>query len=1010
MRNRVIQFATTVCLLASAFAISRAEETLHPDVGEPLRDAAVSRGPDGTFYLTGTRASKDKDGRLDFVSNDGVKVWSSKDLLTWKDEGLVFNLTARSQWRDYLSQFYSMPDRPLGTHSIRGIVGPRLTVVGGEFLITISSCGHDVRWLRSTNLRGPYGVSGETKSKDDALIMSRGPGYGCILAGADGRESRLVWGPGYSARLGEDRKALVPESQTFLLARVKGYPNADWCARQFDPHAAALFLKEGRYILTWAAFTDEAGLKRDDSFYAVADNPEGPFSEPGLLIPGSGPVVLFDAGERGLMASCSMEDRPALAPLRWESGKLSCGAGLSAKSVPPALPPAPEMFDYARSQPSGRRAVKVEATGRSRLAPLFDLPLAGASMCRGGDGFYYLTGTVASKGKGGKPDFENNDGVYLWKSADLDTWTPLGKVWDIASDGAKFPVSKWQLDYRIPGDNPARADFCRGITAPEIHFAKGTYWIPYSMNGRGTGLLKSSSGKAEGPYEDVGRITAMGESASLFVDSDGKACWLWGKGLQMATLSGDNSSLASPVSDWFLTMTQPQGLDQSANLDLWDLTGPHLFMAQDPKTKKAQYCLSFSAVTQTFERANRDSVIVMADRLEGPYAGPIRMIPDGGQTSVVTDGKGAMFASFCGADPSAVFRDRPGIVPLEWFKELQRNWPRRVYGDYHTERGPWAEVVTPRGAEEVGSLRDSHVFHAPDGYFYYSASPSRFFTKDLRYLRAKDLWGPWEDCGYLYTMEQMRDDPNWPPITGDKDKNWNNNKGAWEPSMSFAKGTYWISCWFGGHGWGKDVVWKRSMGVLLRSTSGQATGPYVYHSEWPHDWQGLFVDDDGTVYGMAGACALWKMSEDLKTMDASWTDAAGKPIRGIGGKPVLSLKSDNGRLMSEDCGYQLLKIEGRYVFIGCSSHSDYDGRTFWASDIRGPYRYMGNIPRLGNCNIVRNKDGKWYAAFIQGQQTLFQHPLGGQVVCYEVKPDFSGPEPIIWPVHDLDHLTEAIYQ
>ena len=47
----------------------------------------------------------------------------------------------------------------------------------------------------------------------------------------------------------------------------------------------------------------------------------------------------------------------------------------------------------------------------------------------------------------------------------------------------------------------------RGIIAPKIGYVKGTFWVAYSMNGHGCGLLKSQTGKAEGPYEDLGPIT-----------------------------------------------------------------------------------------------------------------------------------------------------------------------------------------------------------------------------------------------------------------------------------------------------------------------------------------------------------------------------------------------------------------------------------------------------------------------------------------------------------------------
>ncbi len=51
----------------------------------PLRDTSVCRGPDGTWYLTGTIPP--------FWSyNEGIKVWQSKDMKHWEPLGMVWQL------------------------------------------------------------------------------------------------------------------------------------------------------------------------------------------------------------------------------------------------------------------------------------------------------------------------------------------------------------------------------------------------------------------------------------------------------------------------------------------------------------------------------------------------------------------------------------------------------------------------------------------------------------------------------------------------------------------------------------------------------------------------------------------------------------------------------------------------------------------------------------------------------------------------------------------------------
>jgi beta-xylosidase len=158
------------------------------------------------------------------------------------------------------------------------------------------------------------------------------------------------------------------------------------------------------------------------------------------------------------------------------------------------------------------------------LKPLFDYPLRDTSVCLGPDGTYYLTGTT------GHPTWwKTNEGIRVWKSADLKTWEPLGLVWKI-EDGT------WQK--KMHGDK-------RALWAPEIHYIKKTFWFTHCMNFGGCGLLKSTSGKAEGPYVDVhpGGPLAPNIDASLFADDDGKIYFVWQNGM-IARLNDEMNALA----------------------------------------------------------------------------------------------------------------------------------------------------------------------------------------------------------------------------------------------------------------------------------------------------------------------------------------------------------------------------------------------------------------------------------------------------------------------------------
>jgi xylan 1,4-beta-xylosidase len=256
------------------------------------------------------------------------------------------------------------------------------------------------------------------------------------------------------------------------------------------------------------------------------------------------------------------------------------------------------------------------------LKPLFDYPLRDPCVCLGPDGVYYLSGTT------GAPTWWNtNEGIRLWKSADLKTWTPLGLVWTMEKDGT------WQK--KTVGGK-------RALWAPEIHFLKGTYWLTYCMNYGGTGLLKSTSGKAEGPYADVkpdGPLT--GEiDASLFADDDGKVYFVYQDG-KIARMKDDMTGLA-----------ETPRLLRPANADHVGFEGAFVFKAN------GRYYLSCAE----FSNGCYDCMIASSDRLEGPYGERHLAIPHGGHNMFFADKRGQWWSTFFGSDAIAPFRERAGLL------------------------------------------------------------------------------------------------------------------------------------------------------------------------------------------------------------------------------------------------------------------------------------------------------------------------------------------------------------
>ena len=146
----------------------------------------------------------------------------------------------------------------------------------------------------------------------------------------------------------------------------------------------------------------------------------------------------------------------------------------------------------------------------------------------GHDGRYYMTGSC------GDDIWKQNDGVELWVSSDLRSWDYMGLVWSFDRDGT------WQREWRHH-HRPVRA-----LWAPEIHYVKGNYFITLSMPPGDRGLLKSSTGRPEGPY--VNALADDGKwdgdiDASLFEDTDGTVYVIWGGGW-IARMKDDMSGMA----------------------------------------------------------------------------------------------------------------------------------------------------------------------------------------------------------------------------------------------------------------------------------------------------------------------------------------------------------------------------------------------------------------------------------------------------------------------------------
>jgi hypothetical protein len=637
------------------------------------------------------------------------------------------------------------------------------------------------------------------------------------------------------------------------------------------------------------------------------------------------------------------------------------------------LKPAPRPENY---DPAGYLRDRVV------LKPLMDTPLRHTFITRGPGGAYYLTGTVSAGNEGS--DFQNNDGVWLWKSTDLKAWEPLDQVWSIERQG-----SAWQKKKRLNPNDPA-ASPVRGMTTPEIHFLKGTWWLAYSMNGNGTGLLRSKSSRPEGPYEDVGRITAGEGSPSLFEDFDGTVYWVWGPG-RIARMKDDLSGLAAP----------PRQLTFDVRYPLTSRV-PKLHFPESVSVLKTdfgrrRYFLVVESGSCRLGTYTRDTHIFASDSLFGGYSndGDLKhtclLLEHGAQSTVFQDGEGNWYATFYGADNKAAWRDRPAVVSLDF--DRGRGRPCRGRRREFTERGPWA-TMQPLIDDVI--VNDQQLLNAPDGYYYFTGSMfgDAFRKHGLSVWRSETLeprsvnpenwqeFTPVTCADVPFLVKLAEKDPSifdftptrWGPAgRNPKLGTW------WNAEIHYLKGTYWI---VGGPSIRDETV-REAMeeaglsNPLWKSTTGKAEGPYEIHAWLKYSSPSFFEDDDGKVYFLEGVSQCALMKEDMSGIDVEATEAIGQK-RGIKSYGDWNrLQTTENLNMDYDIGNCMVKIGGKYVFFSCNCIGGYDYQYFVADNIWGPYsRPRVCTPHGGHTFVMKDKQGTWYGLQWSGMGMVpFLHEL-----------------------------------
>ena len=277
------------------------------------------------------------------------------------------------------------------------------------------------------------------------------------------------------------------------------------------------------------------------------------------------------------------------------------------------------------------------------LKPLIpDMQLRDTIVILGGDGNYYLTGSS------GANIWDFNDGIELWRSADLKKWDYVGEVWSFDRDGT------WEKSWRWHR-NPVRA-----IWAPEIHYIKrlNNYFITISMPPGNRGILKSTTGKPEGPYVNALANDGYfkgGIDGTLFEDDDGKVYFT----------SGGASTILLMNDDLSATVGEPHRIEFEKPADGSWTRGSVAQEGASLFKRNGIYYLGGAG----FYKGRYSSVVAMSTNIFVPYKNWEEAVPCGGGTDYFQDKAGNWWDAYFGNDNQSPFREKPAIVKVDFDKD-----------------------------------------------------------------------------------------------------------------------------------------------------------------------------------------------------------------------------------------------------------------------------------------------------------------------------------------------------
>lgn len=315
--------------------------------------------------------------------------------------------------------------------------------------------------------------------------------------------------------------------------------------------------------------------------------------------------------------------------------------------------------------------------------PLMDYWMRDTWITLGPDGIYYMTGTTSDPERvfsGQRHCWDWNDGIYLFRSDDMKNWSAMGRIWSLDS-------TVWQGQPHVFGPGERRPsvslngdtldNFYRAVWAPELHYIKSRkcWYIVACMNdsqaGKGSFVLKSTTGRPEGPYENIADNSSgplFGNiDGSLFEDEDGTVYFV-GHNHFIARMKDDMSGLAEPLRRLSEEAYSPEPYIEGAFI-CKEGGKYHLVQAIWSHRVPGKGDTYSPQHDSNSTRYSYDCIVASADCVYGPYSRRYNTITGGGHNNLFKDKRGEWWATLFfnprGAQAGEYRQTcRPGAVPM----------------------------------------------------------------------------------------------------------------------------------------------------------------------------------------------------------------------------------------------------------------------------------------------------------------------------------------------------------